>query len=55
MTTEPAAIRACPACGSDNVVYNKKTDSLLCKDCGEMYGELEEETEDQYEKASDVI
>lgn len=53
--TDPATIKACPACGSDNVVYNDTTKTLLCKACGENYGELEPKAEKKYEEASDVI
>ncbi len=52
---KPSKLKVCPACGSDNVVYDKKDDELCCQDCGEVYGELAPDDEDQYEDASDVI
>ncbi|MBI4150174.1 hypothetical protein HY488_02100 [Candidatus Woesearchaeota archaeon] len=48
-------LRACPACGSDNVIYRKAEDEVYCQDCGEVYAELAPEDEDDFERASDVI
>lgn len=29
-------IKACPYCGSDNIVFNKDKDEVICKDCREI-------------------
>ena len=41
----------CAECGSGNVVYNKKTQQILCKDCGAIFEELTPQDEKKYEKA----
>lgn len=34
MPSEEFPPKACPACGSVNIVYNEEDDELTCKDCG---------------------
>lgn len=48
-------IKRCPECGSSNILYNKKRDDILCKDCGLIFSELTPEQEEKFEKASDII
>ncbi len=32
-----SAIKFCPACGSDNIIYSQMRDELICKDCAEIF------------------
>lgn len=48
-------VKQCPECGSDNIIYKKKEDEIVCKDCGLIFSELTPEQEKKFEKASDVI
>jgi len=48
-------VKRCPECGSDNILYKKKEDEIVCKDCGAIFSELTPEMEKDFEKASDVI
>ena len=48
-------VKACPECGSDNILYKRKEDEIICKDCGAIFSELTPDMEKQFEKASDVI
>ncbi len=41
--------QTCAECGSMNVVYNRETDQLMCKDCGAIFEELTEKDEKEYE------
>ena len=41
----------CAECGSNNVIYNKKTQQIVYKDCGAIFEELTPEEEKKYEKA----
>lgn len=45
----------CPACGSDNVIINRERGETFCKDCKEIFAELDPEDEERYERASGVI
>jgi len=48
-------LNACPECGSNNVLYKKVEDEIICKDCGAIFSELTKEDEEDFEDASDVI
>ena len=48
-------VKACPECGSDNVIYKRKEDEIICKDCGAIFSELTPDMEKKFEKASDII
>ena len=54
-SSKAAALRSCPACGSDNIIYRKQEDELYCQDCGEVFAELQPGDEDDFERASDVL
>ena len=41
----------CAECGSKNVYYNKKTQQIICKDCGAIFEELTPNAEKKFEKA----
>ena len=41
----------CPECGSNNVLYNKKRQQIVCKDCGDIFEELTPDEEKKFEKA----
>ena len=41
----------CAECGSKNVHYNKKTQQIICRDCGAIFEELIPEEEKKFEKA----
>ncbi len=41
----------CPECGSNRVVYNKKTQQIVCKACGAIFEELTPEQEKKFERA----
>lgn len=43
----------CAECGSNNVYYNKKTQQIICKDCGAIFEELAPEDEKKFERAHD--
>ena len=48
-------VKACPECGSSNIVYKEKEDEIVCQECGAIFSELTQEQEKKFEKASDVI
>ncbi|MBI1970939.1 hypothetical protein HYS47_04275 [Candidatus Woesearchaeota archaeon] len=48
-------LEQCPACGSDNVIFNKKRGETVCKDCKEIFAELSPDDERQFEDASGII
>lgn len=35
--TKLSQTKTCPECGSKNVFYNKQTEELVCRDCGEIF------------------
>ena len=41
----------CAECGSNNVVYDKKKQQIICDDCGAIFEELAPEQEKKFEKA----
>ncbi len=41
----------CAECGSGNVYYNKKTQQIVCRDCGAIFEELTPKEEKKFEKA----
>ena len=41
----------CAECGSKRVHYNKKTQQIICKDCGAIFEELTPKEEKKFEKA----
>lgn len=43
----------CPECGSDNVIYNRRDDQLICQDCGVVFEELPPEEEEEFEEVSE--
>ena len=43
----------CAECGSGNVNYSKKTQQIVCKDCGAIFEELTPAEEKKFEKAHD--
>ncbi len=43
----------CAECGSSNVIYNRDNDQVRCQDCGMIFEELDESTEDKYENILD--
>ncbi len=43
----------CAECGSDNIHYSKKTQQIVCRDCGAIFEELRPEEEKKFEKARD--
>jgi transcription initiation factor TFIIIB Brf1 subunit/transcription initiation factor TFIIB len=48
-------IKACPECGSDNIIYDKKKGEIVCEECGAIFSELSPDEEQRFEDASDVI
>ena len=42
--------KTCAECGSDNVVYDREKDQLLCQDCGAIFEELTAGDEDDFEE-----
>ena len=52
---ELSKVKQCPECGSNNIIYKKEEDEIICKDCGMIFSELTPEQEKKFEKASDVI
>lgn len=55
MAIDLKKVKACPECGSSNIIHNKKRDEILCKSCGLLFTELTPEQEKKFKKASDVI
>ena len=55
MAVDLSKLKQCPSCGSDNIVYDKSNDEIICKDCRGIFSELTKDQEEQFEKASDVI
>ena len=47
--------KLCPECGSDNIIYKRKDDEIVCKDCGMIFSGLTPDDEKQFEAASDVM
>ncbi len=47
--------KLCPECGSDNIIYKRKDDEIVCKDCGMIFSGLAPDDEKQFEDASDVM
>jgi len=43
----------CAECGSKKVHYNKKTQQIICKDCGAIFEELAPKEEEKFERAHD--
>ena len=43
----------CAECASKNVHFNKKSQQLICRDCGAVFEELTPEDEKKFEKAHD--
>jgi transcription initiation factor TFIIIB Brf1 subunit/transcription initiation factor TFIIB len=48
-------VKACPECGSANIVCNEDKQQVICKDCGAIYEPLTSKDEKNLEDASDVI
>ena len=48
-------IKACPECGSSNIIHKKNKEEIVCKVCGMIFDELIPEDEKKFEDASDVI
>jgi len=48
-------IKQCPECGSSKIIYNKKRDEIICRECGLIFSELTSEQEKKFEVASDII
>ena len=48
-------VKACPECGSANIIYKKEEDEIVCKDCGAIFSELPPDDEKKFEDASEVI
>lgn len=48
-------VKACPECGSSNIIHNEKKNKIICKECGAITSELTPEMQKKFEKASDVI
>ena len=42
--------RICAECGSDNVIYDRERDQLICNDCGSIFEELIPDEEERYEE-----
>lgn len=55
MAVNIAKIKACPECGSTNIFFNKKSEEIVCRDCGGIFSKLTPDQEKKFEKASDVI
>jgi len=47
--------KACPDCGSDNIVFDPETEHLICQDCGSIFEELPEDIAKAYEADEDSI
>ena len=45
----------CPECGSENVIYKRDDDELVCKDCGMIFSKLTHDDEKQFEDANDTM
>jgi len=41
----------CPECGSNNVIYNKKKQQIICRACGAIFEELTPKQEKKFESA----
>ena len=48
-------VKMCPECGSDDIIYKKREDEIVCKSCGMIFAELTPEQEKKFEDASDII
>ena len=55
MVLELSKLKQCPSCGSEEIVYDKDNDEIICKDCRNIFSELTKEQEEKFEKASDII
>ena len=55
MTIELSKLKQCPSCGSENIIYDKSKDEIICKDCRDIFSEMSKEEEEKFEKASDII
>jgi len=55
MAIDLKKVKACPECGSDDIIYNKKREEILCRSCGLIFTELTPEQEKKYKRVSDVI
>jgi len=42
--------QSCGECGSDNVIYKRDEDQVICQDCGAIFEELSPDEEDDYEE-----
>ncbi len=42
--------KLCAECGSDNVIYDREKDQLICQDCGMIFEELAPDEEDDFEE-----
>jgi len=42
--------QSCAECGSDNVIYDREKDQIICQDCGAIFEELTPEEEEEYEE-----
>jgi len=41
--------KACPDCGSANIMFDPDTEQLICHDCGLLFEELPADLEKRYE------
>ena len=48
-------VKACPECGSTDILYKKKQDEIICEECGAIFSQLAPADEKKFEDASDVI
>lgn len=45
----PKLTKACPECGSENVLYDADHDRLICNDCAAIFAELPPALEREFE------
>lgn len=47
-------IKNCPNCQSDNIVYNEKSEQVVCKECGEIFERLTPKDEEKFERTHEM-
>ena len=47
-------LKSCPDCGSDNIVYSRVREQIICRDCGLLFEPLSPDEEELFERVHGI-